>query len=150
MLQRTATHCNALQRTATHCNTLQYTAAHCNAQRRTATHCNALQHTVTHCNTLQHTATHCSSLSRPHHIHTFTILLDSPSPPRLYTSRIQRGVATSRLIHMCVIHVCGVTRPTYLHNFFSPETVQSYNGVCARTVMTHSCVCRRCVCHPCV
>ena len=69
ILQRTATHCNALQRTAMHCNALQHTATHGNTRQhtaihtlqRTATHCNTLQDTATHCNTLQHTATHCNT-----------------------------------------------------------------------------------------
>jgi len=40
-----------MQRTATHCNALEYTAT-------------TLQHTATHCSTLQHTATHCNALQR--------------------------------------------------------------------------------------
>ena len=62
LLQRTATHCNALQHTATHCNTPHHTTTHCNTQQHTAAHCSILQHTATHCSTLQHTATHCSTL----------------------------------------------------------------------------------------
>jgi len=38
IVQRTATHCNALQLTATHCNTLQHAATHCNALQQTASH----------------------------------------------------------------------------------------------------------------
>ena len=72
ILQRTATHCNALQHTATHCNILlptflivsqpqgseHDTHGKCSTLQHTAKHYSTLQHALTHCNTLQHTATH--------------------------------------------------------------------------------------------
>ena len=68
ILQRTATHCNALQRTATHCNALQRTATHCNALQHTAKMCNDVQHAAPRCTTLHHAAPHCNTLQHaaPH------------------------------------------------------------------------------------
>jgi len=85
VLQRTATHCNALQHTATHSpihsviDVVECVATHCNILQHTATHCNTLQHihlfiqslmllsvlqpTATYCNALQHTTTHCNTFT---------------------------------------------------------------------------------------
>jgi len=59
-LQRAATHHDddvsgwmpLLQRTASHCNALQHTAAHCSTPQHTAAHCSTLQNAATRCNTL--------------------------------------------------------------------------------------------------
>jgi len=56
-------HCNTLQHAGAPCLLLlQRTATHCNALQRTAAYCNVLQRTAAHCNTLQHTATQWCTL----------------------------------------------------------------------------------------
>jgi len=140
MLQRIATHCNALQHTTTHCSTLQpchlghcehhlrlmlHIVMRCNALQHTATHCNTLQHTATHCNTLQHTATHCNTLQ---HTATFSSRASRASLEAC-AAVLKSANQLHAHIHICVcVCVCVCT--------CAWESMHTYTYMCV-------CVCER-------